>query len=125
MINSRKIEDLTPLAQEKCIAWISACKEIGIDVLVYSTYRDAEAQKAEYQKGRRGIPGERVVTYKDGYKKKSRHQDRVAWDAVPLKGKSADWGNTEAYRKMADEAVKLGIQSGFYWSMKDMPHYEI
>lgn len=125
MINSRKLEDLTPLAKEKCEAWIAACKEAGIDVLVYSTYRDSEAQKAEYQKGRRGITGEKIVTYKDGYKKKSRHQDKIAWDAVPLKNGKPAWKDNDLYRKMADIAVKLEIRSGHYWEMKDSCHFEI
>lgn len=125
MINSRKLEDLTPEAAELCQKWISECKESGITVLVYSTYRDAEAQRVEYLKGRTGVRGERIVTYKDGIKNKSKHQDRVAWDAVPLKGKVADWNNDAAYRKMADIAIKLGIKAGYYWKMVDRPHFEI
>ena len=125
MINSRSIDDLTPEAAEMCRKWLAACKDAGISVLVYSTYRDAEAQRVEYLKGRTGVKGERVVTFKDGYKNKSKHQDRVAWDAVPLKGKVADWSNDSAYRKMADIAIKLGIRAGFYWQMVDKPHFEI
>lgn len=125
MINSRNINDLTPEAAKLCNLWIQQCKDIGINVLVYSTYRDAEAQRAEYLKGRTGVKGEKIVTYKDGVKNKSKHQERIAWDAVPLKGKVADWNNNEAYKKIADIAVKLGISAGYYWKMKDSPHFEI
>jgi peptidoglycan L-alanyl-D-glutamate endopeptidase CwlK len=125
MINSRNIDDLTEEAAKLCKEWILKCKESGISVLVYSTYRDAEAQRAEYLKGRTGIKGEKIVTYKDGYKQKSKHQERIAWDAVPLKNGKADWSNDESYRKMADIAIKLGIKPGYYWKLVDKPHFEI
>lgn len=125
MINSRDINDLTADAAKLCREWMLKCKESGITVLVYSTYRDAEAQRVEYLKGRTGIRGERIVTYKDGIKNKSKHQERIAWDAVPMKNGKADWANDDAYRKMADIAIKLGIKSGYYWKCVDKPHFEI
>lgn len=52
MINSRKIEDLTPAVAEKCRAFVAECAAQGIDVLITSTYRDFESQAALFAKGR-------------------------------------------------------------------------
>ena len=126
MINSRKIEDLVPDAQIKCRQFLSACSEIGLNVKITQTRRDAEYQNSLYQQGRT-VPG-KIVTNVDGYKKKSNHQSGQAWDAVPLDSKGQiNWTDEKLYRKMADVAVKLGITAGFYWkSFKgDMGHFEI
>lgn len=46
MINSRKIEDLTPEAQIKCRQFLSACSNAGLKILVINTLRDQEFQKS-------------------------------------------------------------------------------
>lgn len=125
MINSRDINLLNLEAKMKCLQHINACESAGIKVLLIQTLRDAEYQGYLYAQGRtRKGP---KVTNCDGVSKKSNHQSGNAWDLVPLNSKGKiDWGNSEAFRKMADIAIKLGITAGYYFkSFKDSPHFEI
>jgi peptidoglycan LD-endopeptidase CwlK len=52
MINSRKIDDLLPVVQEKVRKFKALCEENDIDLLITSTYRDHESQDALYAQGR-------------------------------------------------------------------------
>lgn len=126
MLDSRKIEDLLPSAQDKCQEHMNACKAAGINVLLIQTRRDSAYQQELYRVGRRGIPGEKTVTNCDGLKKPSRHQSGKAWDLVPLdKAGKADWKNDAAFETMAKEAEKLGIRAGRRFKGVDSPHFEI
>ena len=118
---SRSLSDLAPLAREKCLRWIDGCKEIGIDVLVYCTYRDATEQDELYKQGRE-TPGRKVTNAKGG---DSLHQYRCAWDAVPLKLGKPQWGDSEAYLKMGQVAEKLGIDWAGRWkSFRETAHFQ-
>ncbi|MBK9348560.1 MAG: M15 family metallopeptidase [Burkholderiales bacterium] len=65
MVNSRKIEDLQLIVAAKCRAFIAACAAAGIDVVITSTYRDAESQNALYAQGRT-TPGKKVTNVRGG-----------------------------------------------------------
>ena len=65
MINSRKIEDLLHVVQEKVRKFKALCEENDIDLLITSTYRDHESQNALYAQGRTA-PGKRVTNAKGG-----------------------------------------------------------
>lgn len=125
MINSRKIEDLTLAAQEKCKALLALCEKNGIKVLVIQTLRDAEYQNSLYQIGRTK-PG-KIVTHCDGYRKKSNHQSGRAFDIVPVDAKGQIlWNDSNKFRQIADLAVSLGLSAGFYWKkFADSPHIEL
>ena len=125
MINSRKIEDLKPIAQLKCREFITACEEAGLKIKIIQTLRDAEYQHSLYLQGRDGDKRP-IVTHKDGYEKESNHQGGLAWDAVPLDDKGVIlWKDNKKFKQMADIAIKLGIRAGHYWKMVDSPHFEI
>ena len=51
MVTSRSLDDLLPCVKLKALAHIAACKEAGIDLLIYCTYRDIEDQETLYRKG--------------------------------------------------------------------------
>lgn len=124
MINSRKIEDLKPEAQIKCKQFIEECAKNGIEIKIIQTLRDSEYQASLYAQGRT-LPGKKVTNC-DGYKNKSNHQSGKAWDAVPLKNGQIDWNDDKSFKKMADIAVKLGLNAGYYFkSLKDSPHFEM
>lgn len=125
MINSRKIEDLTPEAQAKCKEFIAKCKEAGLTIKIIQTLRDGEYQNSLYKQGRYGDKG-KIVTYKDGLVNKSTHQSGKAWDAVPVDAKGViEWTNLKKFALMASIAKSLDIMAGYYWKMKDSPHFEI
>lgn len=125
MINSRKIEDLTPEAQIKCKEFIEECLKKEIKVKIISTLRDSEYQKSLYEIGR-SVPGKKVTDC-DGTKNKSVHQSGNAFDAVPLDDKgNILWEDKEKFKKMADIAVDLGLTAGYYFrSLKDSPHFQL
>ena len=119
MIDSRKIEDLHPKVADLCRAFIDACGNAGIKVMITSTYRDSEFQNALYAKGRTA-PGAIVTKAKGG---QSMHNFQIAWDFVPLDAKGkADWGNEKAFEACGKIAQSLGIEWGGAWKFKDMPH---
>ena len=125
MINSRKIEDLTPTAKEKCEKFIEECRKKGLNIKVIQTLRDAQYQNNLYQQGRT-LPHTRKVTNCDGYKVKSAHQSGNAWDAVPVDEHGVIlWDSTAKFKIMADIAKEMGIKPGYYFKMVDSPHFEI
>lgn len=124
MINSRKVEDLKPDAQNACLKFIRLCTEAGLNIKIVQTLRDAEYQHMLYEQGRTA-PG-KIVTKCDGYTNKSRHQSGEAWDAVVLNDDgSINWSDACLYKKMADIAVKQGLTAGFYFSFRDLDHVEM
>ncbi len=100
----------------------------------------AEEQRALYEQGRTK-PGA-IVTYRDGFRKKSLHQ-RVNPDtglpeagAVdlcvtddpdgpgPLKA-VCDWSNRKLFAEMGERAERLGLVWGGRWKKADAPHVEL
>jgi len=108
MINSRKLEDLHPRVKAMADKFIVECDKAGIDVLIYSTYRDNEAQNALYAQGRTA-KGVIVTNAKGG---QSFHNYRVAFDFVPVINGKARWNDQDAYRTCG----KIGEDIGFEWA---------
>lgn len=125
MVNSRKIEDLTPAAQVKCKEFIQKCSDEKLLVKIIQTKRDKEYQASLYAQGRTK-PGN-IVTNCDGVKKKSNHQSGEAWDAVPVdENGNILWNDKKKFKQMADIAVSLGLTAGYYFkSLPDSPHFEL
>lgn len=119
MINSRKIEDLTPDTGAKCRAFIEACDAAGIDIIITSTYRDAEAQDALYAQGRTTV-GKKVTTVRgwDSY-----HNWKLAFDFVPVVGGKAIWDDNDLWDRCGDIAESVGLEWGGNWTrFVDKPH---
>ena len=101
------------------------------DFSVLYGVRTAEEQNSIYQQGRTK-PG-KIVTYKDGYSKKSNHQVRgdglgYAVDLIPYPVDWNDWGKFESIDSAIQEAAnELGIvvQWGGNWKMRDGAHWEL
>ena len=100
-----------------------------MDFGVASGYRTAEEQNELYQQGRTK-PGN-IVTYMDGYNKKSYHQSGNAVDIYAYKNGKASWevaDLTLVARHLQDVAKNNGIDlhwGGDWTSFKDYPHLEI
>ena len=121
MINSRDLEELRPRTRVKAMAFEANCRAVGKPVLIYCTYRDVEAQDAEYAKGRTK-PGKIVTNAKGG---DSFHQYRVAFDFVPLINGVTNWGDKARYRECAEIGKQCGLEwGGDFKSFKDMPHMQ-
>ena len=125
MENSRKITDLHPKVQVMANAMIEACKNAGFDILITSTYRDAESQNALYAQGRTK-KGAIVTNARAG---QSWHNYRLAFDIVPLKNGKPVWGTSGADGKLWKAIGKIGKACGLEWagdwvSMKEFPHFQ-
>lgn len=125
MISSRNLDDLLPPVKAKALALIEACKTVGIDLLITSTYRDLEAQSALYSQGRTA-PGKVVTNARAG---QSFHNYRVAFDVVPLRDGKPVWGASGADGDLWVAIGKLGEAQGMDWAgrwthFRELPHFQ-
>lgn len=121
MTNSRKLDDLLPIVATKARALLSAAKRDGIELLVTSTYRDAECQDALYAQGRT-TPGRRVTNAKGG---QSWHQYRVAIDIVPLVAGKAIWDDRRIWTRIGELGESVGLEWAGRWkSFPESPHFQ-
>lgn len=121
MTNSRKLDDLLPIVATKARALLSAAKRDGIELLVTSTYRDAECQDALYAQGRT-TPGKRVTNAKGG---QSWHQYRVAFDIVPLVAGKAIWDDRRIWTRIGELGESVGLEWAGRWkSFPESPHFQ-
>ena len=111
MINSRSLSDLNPKVAAMCSEFINRCKAEGIDVIITSTYRDAEAQNKLYAQGRTE-PGKKVTNAKAG---QSYHNWRVAFDFVPLVNGKAMWNDAVLFLKCGEIAEGVGLEWAGRW----------
>jgi peptidoglycan LD-endopeptidase CwlK len=119
MINSRAIGDLTPDAAFRCRAFISQCALANIDVIITSTYRDAESQTALYAQGRT-TPGKTVTNAKAG---ESWHNYRCAFDFVPIVNGKAQWADTALFDRCGALAEAVGLEWAGRWTgFKELAH---
>ncbi len=119
MIDSRSLDDLLPVVKKKTEAFLAACKAKGIDILIYSTYRDNESQDWIYAQGRTR-PGKIVSNAKGG---QSVHNYRCAFDFAPLKNGKPDWSDGALFAKVGVIAESVGLEWGGRWkSFPDLPH---
>ena len=123
MINSRKIEDLNPIVAAKCRAFLAACEAQGIDILITSTYRDAESQDALYAQGRT-VPGKKVTNARAG---QSWHNWRLAFDFCPIRNGKPVWTTTGTdgvlWAKCGEIAESVGLEWAGRWvRFKEMAH---
>jgi peptidoglycan LD-endopeptidase CwlK len=119
MINSRKLEDLHPRVQALCEKFIGKCHELGIDVLITSTYRDYESQNALFAQGRT-VDGKIVTNAMGG---QSYHNFRVAFDFVPIVGGKPRWDDMTLFANCGKIAESVGLEWAGRWvRFKEMAH---
>ncbi len=119
MINSRNLNDLLPVVQAKAEAFIKACADQGIDVLITSTYRDSESQNALYAQGRTA-PGARVTNARAG---QSWHNWHCAFDFVPVVNGKAQWNDLVTFDRCGKIAEDVGLEwAGRWTSFKELAH---
>lgn len=119
MVNSRKLEDLDPRVAVLCSAFIEKCREEGIDVLITSTYRDAESQNALYAQGRT-TPGKKVTNAQAG---QSWHNWRRAFDFVPIVNGKAQWNDLATFERCGKISESVGLEWAGRWKrFKELAH---
>lgn len=125
MINSRSIDVLHPTVAALCRKHLDACAREGIDLLITSTYRDAESQNALFAQGRTA-PGRIVTNARGG---QSFHNYRVAYDVVPMQHGKPLWDTTGEDGKVWQRVGELGKSVGLDWagdwiSFREYPHFQ-
>lgn len=120
---SRKIEDLCPEMQTKALEFKEACADVGIDVLIYCTWRGEEEQNKAFAEGKSKLkfPKSKHNAVDEEGKPASR-----AFDAVPTKGNILLWSDSAKFAKMGEIAEELGLEWGGSWkTFKDRPHFQL
>lgn len=125
MINSRDLDELPPVLAAKAREFLARCHAEGIDLVVTSTYRDAEAQAKLYAQGRTA-PGTIVTRAKPG---QSYHNWRVALDIVPLRHGKPVWATTGEQGALWEKIGALGESVGLEWAgrwrrFREWPHFQ-
>lgn len=127
MINSRNLNDLDMRVRMRAEKHRELCAAEGIDLLIYCTYRDEEAQAAEYAKGRT-LPGPIRTYAKPGY---SMHQYKLAYDCVPMRNGKPVWNNKAVEdAKLWRLVGELGERAGLTWAgrwtgkLKETAHFQ-
>ena len=86
--NLEKIQELQGPVQLATIQWVNRCFSLELRFKIISARRTAQHQNRLWQQGRDSngkiIDISAVVTYLDGYTKKSKHQDGLAVDVLAL-----------------------------------------
>jgi len=120
MTTEQNIEQLLPLVQRKARELIKQCKkQLGIDLLITSSYRSIAEQNKLYAQGRT-TPGAIVTKAKGG---QSFHNFKVAFDVCPLVGGKLAWNYD--FKKIGKIWESLDGEWGGNWvSFKDMPHMQ-
>ncbi len=102
------------------------CLVRGVTYFATSGTRGEKEQTALYAQGRT-TPGLIVTNAKFG---QSAHSFGVGVDFTHDKdsnssnGLQPDWDPLH-YQVLAEEAIKLGLEAGFYWKFKDNPHVQL
>ena len=106
------MSDLNPKVAAMCSEFVNRCKAQGIDVIITSTYRDAESQNALYAQGRT-LPGKKVTNAKAG---QSYHNWRVAFDFCPIVNGKCQWGDDALWTKCGEIAEGIGLEWAGRWT---------
>ena len=122
MINSRNINELHPSVAWLCLNLIEQCKDEGIDIIITSTFRDAESQAALYAQGRT-TAGKKVTNAKAG---QSFHNHRVAFDFVPIVNGKAQWNDKALFNRVGIIGEKIGLTwSGRWVKFPELAHFQL
>ena len=127
---SRSLEDLDPVLRKLCVRHRDACAVLGIDLLIYCTYR-SNAEQAELHTYGRTVPG-RIRTYaKPGESNHNITRNGIpaarAYDCVPVRQGKAIWDNDDpGWEIVGEEGEKLGLSWAGRWvRFREFPHFEL
>lgn len=100
----------------------------GCEWRLIEGYRSAAYQRVLYNKGRSTPPlGTRhIVTFRDGYRRRSNHQSGLAADIAPVKDGKVWWSCPHEHWSFLGHLARAnGLTWGGDWEkLRDMPHIE-
>lgn len=126
MINSRDLSELLPEVRATADLFLSRTQNLGIDLLVTSTYRDFACQAELYARGRTA-PGRKITNARPG---QSWHNWRRAFDIVPMRYGKPVWGTSGADGRLWHTVGEIGESCGLEWAgrwtrFREYPHFQI
>lgn len=110
------LNHLTKDTKKLAMEFLIRCEEEDLPVKVVETYRTPERQELLYNQGRNAEGP--VVTWT----KESVHTKRRAFDIC--KRGDNPYGDEEFFRRCAEIGEEVGLTAGYYWEVKDGPHFE-
>jgi peptidoglycan L-alanyl-D-glutamate endopeptidase CwlK len=118
---TRDLDELAPMFREAVERAIAACKEAGLDAMVYETFRSPELQAAYFARGRTEIPPHATVT--------NAQSNLASWHgyglAVDVISRKNGWDQPEDwFSRVAEHFRAAGCRWGGEWKMKDLPHFQ-
>lgn len=122
MLNLRTIDSLELNFKMKVMQWRHACQLAGLDILIVSTYRDADYQNWLYASGRTR-EGKICTNARGG---ESKHNERKAVDFCIMDGKRCEWGDIAGFTKAGVIAESIGLVWAGRWNgkLKEVGHIE-
>ncbi len=120
---SKDLSLLAPKFRVQVEAALAACKEQGLEAMVYEAYRSDELQKIYYARGRTVIPPTHTVTNAPN-NQYSWHGYGLAVDVVHAK---FYWEPPEGegwFKKVAAVFKANGCSWGGDWTSPDTPHFQ-
>lgn len=124
--------EVHPVLLRKVLVVQAAMEVAGMPMKIVSQVRTAEEQNALFQVGRRGKPGEKIVTNADGFDNKSNHQAKNdgyghAVDCAFFVNGKITWEVPDSWwAAYGALAVACGLTWGGNWkSFRDRPHVEL
>lgn len=107
----------------KCLAFIEACKNAGLDVLITCTIRTCEEQNHLYASGRTR-KGSILTNLQGG---QSKHNFGLAFDFCIMTAGKCDWTNTGAFTQAGIIGENLGLLWAGRWrgKLKELAHFEV
>ncbi len=133
-MSSRKITDLALDTQILALDFLTECRNQGVDVLIYCTWRSPEEQAELFASGRTK-PGPIKTNAEPG---QSAHNLTIngkcaarAFDAAPIINGRIEWdtlgAGKSAWLKMGAIAMAMGLTWGGNWrgKLRDYPHFEL
>lgn len=127
---SRSLLDLAPPVRAAARAFVQACSDAGLPVLIYCTLRSHAEQATLYARGRT-LPGAIVTNAKPGQSLHQPDAQGFAWafDAVPTSpdGAMALWDNAAAIERMGAIGERCGLEWAGRWrgALRERVHFQI
>lgn len=112
---------LAPRFRDAVVAALAECRELGLEVQVYETYRSAALQAQYWARGRTVKPPLRPVTNARDHLE-SWHGFGLAVDVIHAR---LGWGAGRGwYSRVAAVFARHGCVWGGAWQQADLPHFQ-
>jgi peptidoglycan L-alanyl-D-glutamate endopeptidase CwlK len=120
---NRDLNLLAPRFREGVELALDACRQGGLDAMVYEGYRSQELQAIYYARGRTIIPPTRPVTNAPT-NPHSWHGFGLAVDVIHRVALWSPPGGEAWFEKVAQAFLANGCKWGGHWRMRDLPQFQ-